>query len=154
MADLSRRTLLAATSVAVTGVAAIASQAGAEPSLELGAILDNYAAAFHAVDVEGLVRLFATRGSYLLTGQKAAVGPEALRLAYREIFERVHVDIAFDIKEAAKYAEVGWLRAASVARVKVLATGKEGPFPYNNLVVFEPEGGSWKIRSYISTPAA
>jgi len=148
MADLSRRILLAA-----TGLAAVTSRAHAEPSLELGPILDKYADAFRAADVEALARLFTAHGSYMRSGEPAAVGREALRTAYRQIFERIRVDMTFDIQEAAKYADIGWLRATSVARVKVLTTGKEGPFPYNNLVVFEPEEGVWKIRSYISAPA-
>jgi ketosteroid isomerase-like protein len=148
MAHLSRRLLLAA-----TGALAIIGPAQAEPSIELGAILDRYADAFRAANVEALVKLFTARGSYLLQGHKAAVGPDALRKTFAETLERVHVDLSFDIQEAAKYAEIGWLRATSIARVKVLASGKEGPFPYNNLVVFEPEGGVWKIRSYVSVPA-
>jgi ketosteroid isomerase-like protein len=148
MNDLSRRLVIAA-----TGVAAFAATAEAEPSLELGPILDKYAAALRTRSVEAILRLYTANGSFLAPGSKAAIGHGALRAAYRHIFATLKVDVEFDIQEAAKYAEVGWLRSTSKGRTTVLATGKETIGAFNELVVFQPEGGVWKIRSYAYAPA-
>ena len=148
MNTLSRRILFAA-----AGLAALAPTAQAEPSLELGAILDKYAAALKAGNVEAIVGLYAANGSFLAPGAKAAVGHEALRAAYKRIFATLKLDLAFDIQEAAKFAEIGWLRSISKGRTTVLATGKETTDSFNELVVFQPESGVWKIRSYSYTLA-
>jgi ketosteroid isomerase-like protein len=148
MNTLSRRTLFVA-----AGLVAFVPAARAEPSLELGAILDKYAAALKAANVEAIVRLYTANGSFLAPNTTAAVGPEALRAAYKRIFTLVAVDAEFNIWEAAKYAEVGWLRSTSKVRTKTLATGKEVTNTFNELVVFQPEAGVWKIRSYAYSPA-
>jgi ketosteroid isomerase-like protein len=149
MADLSRRTLFAA-----AGIAALVPTAlRAEPSLELGAILDKYAAALKAGNVEALVRLYTANGSFMAPNTTAAVGPEALRAAYKRVFTLFAIEAEFNVWEAAKYAEVGWLRSTSKVRTKTLATGKEVTNTFNQLAVFQPEGRVWKIRSYVYTPA-
>lgn len=149
MADLSRRTLFA-----VAGIAAFVPTAlRAEPSLELGAILDKYAEALKAGNVEAIVRLYTANGSFMAPNTTAAVGPEALRAAYKRIFTLVAVDVEFNVWEAAKYAETGWLRSTSKVHTKTLATGKETTNTFNQLVVFQPESRVWKIRSYIYSPA-
>jgi uncharacterized protein (TIGR02246 family) len=148
MTDFCRRTLIATASVA-----AFAASAKAEPALELGPILDKYAAALKAEDVEAAVRLFTANGIYIAPGHPAWVGRDALRTAFRQTFQRVTIDIDYDIQEAAKYRETGWLRSTAKGKVKLKAGGQEGVLSYNQLVVFEPEAGVWKIRSYAWTPA-
>lgn len=148
----SRRTLITTAGAAV-GIAAIAASAQAEPAMELGPILDKYAAALKAADVEAAVRLFTTNGIYIAPGHAAAVGSDALRASFRQTFERVAIDLEYDIWEAAKYAETGWLRSTAKGKVTLKANGKEGVFTYNQLVVFQPENTVWKIRSYAWTPA-
>jgi ketosteroid isomerase-like protein len=145
---LSRRTLFAAASLA-----AVVPAAHAEPSLELGAILDKYGAALKAGDVEAIVRLYTANGSFMAPNATAAVGPAALRAAYKRIFTLLRLDAEFNVWEAAKYAEVGWLRSTSKVRTTTLATGKEVTNTFNELVVFQPESGVWKIRSYAYSPA-
>ncbi len=148
MAALSRRTLFAA-----AGLVGLAKSAHAEPSLELGAILDKYAAALKTGNVEALVRLYTANGSFMAPNTTAAVGTVALRAAYKRIFSLLSLDAEFNVWEAAKYAEVGWLRSTSKVRTTTLATGKETTNTFNELVVFQPEGGVWKIRSYAYSPA-
>jgi len=149
MADLLRRILFA-----TAGLAALAPTAlRAEPSLELGAILDKYATALKAGNVEAIVRLYTANGAFMPPNSTALVGPEALRAAYKRIFTLFAVDVEFNVWEAAKYAETGWSRSTSRVHTKILATGKETTNTFNQLVVFQPEGGVWKIRNYIYSPA-
>jgi ketosteroid isomerase-like protein len=145
---LSRRILFAAASLA-----AVAPAVRAEPSLELGAILDKYGTALKAGDVEAIVRLYTANGSFMAPNTTAAVGSAALRAAYKRIFTLLRLDAEFNVWEAAKYAEVGWLRSTSKVRTTILATGKETTNTFNELVVFQPEAGVWKIRSYAYSPA-
>ncbi|MBV8392398.1 MAG: nuclear transport factor 2 family protein [Alphaproteobacteria bacterium] len=156
MADLSRRLLLVLSgAMALAPLAALlAAPARAEPSLELGPILDKYAATLKAADVEAAVRLFTANGSYLSPGNPVAVGEAALRAAHQRMFQRLAFDdVEYDIQEAAKYAETGWLRSTAKGRLKLKSSGREEVLAYNQLVVFQPEAGVWKIRSYAWTPA-
>lgn len=147
-ADLSRRLL-----IATAGVGALSASAEAEPSPELGSVLDKYADALRADDAEAAARLFTANGSYMAPASRAAVGFEAVRAAHQRLLATVRIDLAFDIREAAKYAEVGWLRSTARARLKLLSNGVESTSFSNQLVVFVPEGGAWKIRSYLSAAA-
>ena len=87
-------------------------------------------------------------GSFLAPGARAAIGRDALHAAYKKIFATLELDLEFDIQEAAKYAEVGWLRAISRGRGPGFERPARKAGVFNELVVFEPEGGVWKIRSY------
>ncbi len=143
----SRRLLIAA-----AGVGVLSARAAAEPSLELGTILDKYAEALRAGDADAAVRLFGANGSYMSAGTRPAVGTDAVLAAHKRLLATIKIDLAYDIREAAKYAEVGWLRSIATARLKVLSSGVESTTYSNQLVVFTPEGGAWKIRSYLSAP--
>ena len=146
--DLSRRFLIAA-----TGVAAFSVRAAAEPSVELGSILGQYADALRAEDAEAAVRLFSANGSYMAPGARAAVGRDALLATHKRLLATVRIDLAYDVREAAQFAEVGWLRSTARVRLKVLSSGVQSTSYSHQLVVFGPEVGVWKIRSYLSAPA-
>jgi len=79
----------------------------------------------------------------------AAVGPEALRAAYRQVFATLKVDVRFDIQQTEVSEGMAWLRAISKGRIRTLATGAGREESFNDLVVFGREGGTWKIRSYL-----
>lgn len=147
-ADLPRRFLIVA-----TGIAAFSVRAEAEPSAELGSILGQYADALRAEDAEAAVRLFSDNGSYMAPGARAAVGRDALLATHKRLLATVRLDLAYDVREAAKFAEVGWLRSTATVRLKVLSSGVQSTSYSHQLVVFGPEVGVWKIRSYLSAPA-
>jgi hypothetical protein len=147
-ASLSRRLLVAA---AIAG--AFPANAEAEPSVDLGAILNKYADALRAQDAEAAVRLFRANGSYMAPGAKIAVGTDALLAAHKRLLATLGIDLAYDVREAAAFAEVGWLRSTARARLKILSSGVESTRYSNQLVVFGPEAGIWKIHSYLSAPA-
>ena len=139
--------------VIAVGIGALSASAEAEPSLELGPILDKYADALRASDVDAAVSLFTPNGSYMAPGSKAAVGSDAVRAAHQRLLATLKIDIEFDIRESAKYAEVGWSRSTAKAHLKLLSNGVESTSYSNQLVVFEPQNGVWKIRSYLSAAA-
>ncbi len=143
----SRRTLLAA--AAVFSMVGTARAQGSDDPARLVAIMDSYAAALRANNVEALVALYASNGVFMRDNMPAVVGREALRAAYREVFATLKVDLAFTIQETEVAGDMAWLRATSSGRVKVLATGMESAEAFNLVVVFRREAGAWKIRNYI-----
>src|SRR5262249_23739889 len=78
----SRRLLLAAAAVAAASGAASAQPAAGDDPAQLVALMQRYASALRANDVETLVGLYAPDGVFMPDDRPAAVGPEALRAAY------------------------------------------------------------------------
>jgi len=141
---VQRRAMLLA-----AGVAAIAGSAAADTVSDLQKIMDKYATALTAGDVETLVGLYSPKGVFMREEMKAVVGHDALRAAYKEVFAALKLDLQFTTREAEEAGDMAWLRSVSKGTVKVLKTGVEAKQGYNQLVVFRKEAGAWKIRAYL-----
>ncbi len=143
ISTLARRALLAA------GMAGLAATAAAQPADEPVKIMERYASALAANDIEGLVSLYTLNGVFIRDEMDPVVGREALRAAYRQVFATLKVNLSFTIHEVEVVGDIAWLRGTSAGKVKVLATGKEFSDAYNEVIVFRREAGAWKIRTYI-----
>jgi len=128
---------------------AFAGTARAQVAPEFQKIFDTYSAALDANDVEALVGLYGADGVFMREGMKAAVGRDALRASYKDVFATLKVGLKFSVQETGQSGDLGWARAQSTGTLKVLATGAETRESFNQLVVFQREGGAWKIRSYL-----
>ena len=138
--------------VAAAALAAIASSATAQPAADpaqLVSIMERYAAALRSGNVEALVALYTPNGVFMRENMPAAVGRDALRAAYKEVFAALKVDLAFSIQETEVVGDIAWLRSTSKGKVKVLSSGAETTNSFDELVVFRREQGGWKIRSYM-----
>lgn len=142
------RRRLALAAVATVGAAGASAQPAAD-SAQLVSIMERYAAALRANDVEVLVGLYAANGVFMREHLPASVGRDALRAAYREIFATLKVDLAFTIQEVEASGDMAWLRSTSRGTIRVLASGVESTDSFNALVVFRRESAGWKIRSYL-----
>ena len=143
----SRRSLLA--TAAVFSIIGSAQAQGSDDPARLVAVMDSYAAALRANNVEALVALYASNGVFMRDNMPAVVGREALRAAYREVFATLKVDLRFTIQETEVSGDMAWLRATSAGRLKVLASGVESVDAFNLVVIFRREADTWKIRNYI-----
>ena len=128
---------------------ALAGTARAEVPAEFRRLLETYAKALDGSDVETLVGLFSPKGVLMAEDMPAAVGHDALRAAYRAIFATLKVALRFDLLDGEQAGDLGWVRASSAGKTKVLATGAEGEGTFHLLVVFQRDGGAWKIRNYL-----
>src|SRR5262245_35719300 len=142
----SRRVLLAATAFAAVGSAK--SQPSPD-SAQVLAIMERYAAALRWNNVDALVALYTADGAFMRDNLPAAVGAEALRAAYRQVFATLKIDLHFDVQQIEVSGDVAWLRAVSKGRIRTVATGVDRDDSFNDLVVFGRENGRWKIRAYL-----
>src|SRR5437762_114304 len=78
----------------------------AQPADEPVRIMERYAAALAANDVEGLVSLYAANGVFIRDEMKPVVGREALRTAYKEVFATLKVSLAFTIQEVEAVGDI------------------------------------------------
>ena len=143
----SRRAFVAAAALAAISPGA-AAQPVADPA-QLVSIMERYAAALRSGNVEALVALYTPNGVFMRENMPAAVGRDALRAAYKEVFAALKVDLAFSIQETEVVGDIAWLRSTSKGKVKVLSSGAETTNSFDELVVFRREQGGWKIRSYM-----
>ena len=145
----SRRGVIVAGAAAALAVG-VASGAQAQSSTDaapLRSIMERYAAALRGNDVDTLVSLYTANGVFMRENMPAVVGRDALRAAYRQIFATLKLDLSFDVQEAEIVGDMGWLRAVSKGKIKVLATGVETTDSFNEMIVFRREADGWKIRS-------
>ena len=143
-----RSIIVAGASVALAIGAASGAQAqSSTDAAPLRSIMEKYAAALRANDVDALVALYTTNGVFMREDMPAVVGRDALRAAYRQIFATLKLDLTFDVVEAEIAGDMGWLRAVSKGKIKVLATGVETTDSFNEMIVFRREAEGWKIRS-------
>ncbi|MDI1283695.1 MAG: nuclear transport factor 2 family protein [Reyranella sp.] len=140
---------IAASAVVATAIVGTARAQGSDDPARLVGVMNDYAAALRANNVEALVGLYASNGVFMREDMPAVVGRDALRHAYREVFATLKVDLAFTIQETEVAGDMAWLRSTSAGRLKVLATGAESAESFNQLIVFRREAGTWKIRSYL-----
>lgn len=144
----TRRSLLAATALAAIGAGGAMAQGAADPA-QLVAVMERYAAALRSGNVDALVGLYTDNGVFMRENMPAAVGREALRAAYKEVFAALKVDLSFSIQETEVMGDMAWLRSTSKGRVKVLSSGAETVNSFDELVVFRRDQAGWKIRSYM-----
>jgi ketosteroid isomerase-like protein len=142
----SRRVLLAATAFAAIGSAK--GQPSGDPT-QLLTVMERYAVALRWNNVDALVALYTADGVFMRENLPAAVGTEALRAAYRQVFTTLKVDLRFDIQQTEVSEDMAWLRATSKGRIRTLATGVDTDESFNDLVMFGRERGTWKIRCYL-----
>jgi ketosteroid isomerase-like protein len=86
---------------------------------------------------------------FIRENMPAAIGTEALRAAYRQIFATLKVDLHFDTQQSEASGSLAWVRTTSNGRIRTLATGREADEAYNGLFVLGREGTTWKIRCYL-----
>jgi ketosteroid isomerase-like protein len=135
---------------ALAGLTPIGAEAqGANDPAELAAVMKRYGEMLKGGDVEALVGLYTANGVFMRQDMPAAVGREALRAAYRQVFAALKLDVAFSIQESEVAGDMAWLRSISTGKVKVLSSGAETTNSFDELVVFRREQGGWKIRSYM-----
>lgn len=144
----TRRSLLAATALVAVSTGGAMAQGPADPA-QLVVVMERYATALRSGNVDALVELYTPNGVFMREDMPAAVGRDALKAAYREVFAALKVDLSFSIQETEVMGDMAWLRSTSKGQVKVLSTGAETTNSFDELVVFRRDQAGWKIRSYM-----
>lgn len=120
-----------------------------QPATEL---LQRYATALNASDVDTIVSLYATDGVFMAQHRTPSVGRTAIEQTYREIFAMIALDVTFVVDEVEIVSPtVAWARTRSAGKTTILATGdvvSEGNQELFVLVRDAPTG-EWTIGRYI-----
>lgn len=128
-----------------------AAQAGPASDIEaITAVLNTYEQVLNASDLDGVMRLYEEDGVFMPQHSPSAVGHDAVRQAYENVFKMIKLDIDFDIIEVERIAP-GWAfaRTNSAGTVTILADGARLAEANQELFIFRKQSdGQWKIARY------
>ena len=126
-----------------------------DPSAQVEAatsVLRRYEAALNRADVDGIVSLYTPEAVFMAQHRTPAVGRTQIEAAYREIFEMIRLDIAFEIDEVVVVSPtVAYARTRSGGTTTILANnaqiseGNQEIF----LLVRDDTNSDWRIGRYI-----
>ena len=112
-------------------------------------LIKNYEGALNANDLERILALYGSEPVFMPQHAPALVGRDAVRAGYRQVFDTLELNIAFEILEIHEAGEWAWARTSSAGRARILAAGVEVTEGNNELFIFRNEGGEWRIHRYL-----
>jgi uncharacterized protein (TIGR02246 family) len=117
--------------------------------MKIETLIEKYERALNANDIDTILDLYGREPVFMPQHAPAMIGREAVRAAYKNVFDTIKLDIAFSIHEVEVLGDVAWARTSSAGRTRILAADVEVKEGNNELFVFRKEGGEWKIHRYL-----
>lgn len=117
--------------------------------MKIETLIEKYGQALNTNDIDTILDLYGSEPVFMPQHAPAMIGREAVRAAYKTVFDTIKLDVAFSIHEVEELGDVAWARTSSAGRTRVLAAGIEVNEGNNELFVFRKEGGEWKIHRYL-----
>jgi len=112
-------------------------------------LIKTYEIALNANDLEKILGLYGSEPVFMPQHAPALVGRDAVRGGYRQVFDTIKLNIAFEIHEIHEAGDWAWARTNSAGRTRILAAGVEVAEGNNELFIFRREGGDWRIHRYL-----
>lgn len=114
--------------------------------------LKTYERALNTADLDAVMQLYAKDAVFMPQHNLPAVGREAVKGAYIQVFKAIRLDIQFTIDEIILVSK-DWAvaRTRSNGKVKVIASGQP-PAPEANQELFllhRESDGKWRFARYI-----
>jgi uncharacterized protein (TIGR02246 family) len=117
--------------------------------MSIEALLDAYEQALNTNDIEAILSLYGQAPVFMPQNAPALVGREAVRSGYRQVFDTIKLNVAFEIHELDVVGDTAWARTSSAGRTRILSAGIEVAEGNNELFIFKRENGDWKIHRYL-----
>ncbi len=114
--------------------------------------LNRYEQALNSADLDQVMTLYANDAVFMPQNSPPAVGREAVRAAYRRVFDTIHLNIRFEIDEIRTLSsDWAYARTRSSGTVNVLG-GDQPPSTEANQEMFllhREANGLWRFARYI-----
>ena len=123
---------------------------------EIKALLATYNAALNESDTEAVLPLYTTDGIFMAPYSPSAIGQDAIRTAYDQVFQHLKFDVVFTVLELVVLTPVyAYARTGSAGHTTNPQTGKPSSEGNQELFVFRKEAdGRWKIARYSFSPVS
>ena len=112
-------------------------------------LIKSYEIALNANDLERILALYGSEPVFMPQHAPALMGRDAVRAGYRQVFDTLKLNIAFEIYDIEEMGDWAWARTSSAGRTRILAAGVEVTEGNNELFIFRREGGEWRIHRYL-----
>jgi uncharacterized protein (TIGR02246 family) len=112
-------------------------------------LIKSYETALNANDLESILALYGSEPVFMPQHAPALVGRDAVRAGYRQVFDTLKLNIAFEIYDIEEMGDWAWARTSSAGRTRMLAAGVEVTEGNNELFIFRREGDEWRIHRYL-----
>lgn len=116
------------------------------------ALLRRYEEALNRADVASIVSLYAPDAVFMAQHRSPAIGRQQVERAYREIFQVIQLNIAFEIDEVVVASPtVAYARTRSAGTTTLLDGGARVSEGNQELFVLvrDTDAGQWRIGRYI-----
>ncbi len=114
--------------------------------------LHRYESALNSSDLDGVMQLYATDAVFMPQHGQPAVGREAVRAAYQQVFATIEIRIRFQIDEVQVLSpEWAYVRTRSTGTARLVG-GDRPPGPEANQELFllhREADGQWRFARYI-----
>jgi len=141
--------------IALSATLPLTAPAQTPSSSDAGAIakqLQRYELTLNAADIDGVMELYAENAVFMPQHSLPVVGRDAVRSAYRHVFDTIKLNIRFEIDEVRPLSsDWAFARTRSTGTVKVLASD-QAPIPEANqelFVLHREDDGQWRFVRYI-----
>ena len=136
----------------VTGNAVAAEQQEAEGAIK--SLLAAYNAALNDSQTDAVMPLYLADGIFMPPFSQSAIGRDAVRKAYDEVFETRKFDVKFNLAELVVLApEWAFARTNSAGHTTNPKTGVQNSEGNQELFIFKKDAdGAWRIARYSFSP--
>ena len=115
---------------------------------EIRELLTTYEGALNASDAELAASLYTADGVFMPHQFPSSIGPGVLE-AYRQTFEAIALNVAFEIDEVSVAGDFAYARTRSEGTQTIHATDETTPEANRELFTFAKDDGRWKIARYM-----
>jgi uncharacterized protein (TIGR02246 family) len=141
--------LLAVGTMTTSGAAAAADDKAA-----IEGALSSYNAALNGGDTAAVLPLYTEDGIFMSPYSQSAIGRDAVRKAYDNVFKELKFNVKFNIAELVQMAPTwAYVRSNSAGTTAHHSTGKSTSEANQELFIFKKgDDGAWKIARYSFSP--
>ncbi len=147
-----RSALAAVALVAMTGVLGAASADSDEAAIR--ATMSSYNDALNAGKTAAVLPLYTDDGIFMPPFSQSAIGQNAIRQSYDNVFKELKFNVKFNIAELVHMAPTwAYVRTNSAGTTAHASTGKTTSEANQELFIFKKASdGRWKIARYSFSP--
>jgi uncharacterized protein (TIGR02246 family) len=146
---LAAAAVLAAGTMATSGAAA-----GTDDKAAIESTMSSYNAALNAGDTAAVLPLYTEDGIFMPPSSQSAIGKEAVRKAYDDVFKELRFNVKFNIAELVQMAPTwAYVRTNSAGTTVHHSTGRTTSEANQELFIFKKgDNGKWRIARYSFSP--
>jgi len=128
--------------------------AAADDKTAIESTLSSYNAALNGGDTAAVLPLYIEDGIFMPPYSESAIGRDAVRKAYDNVFKELKFNVKFNIAELVQMApNWAYVRTNSAGTTAHHSTGKTTSEANQELFIFKKgDDGTWKIARYSFSP--